>query len=109
MTELTDTTDIRDTVREKYAAAARAASRGAYDQARALESGSGCWGSEGGSCSPADTTGVFGATMDDEAIVTMSPRPRSARRWAPVYPPRSPTSTRARRFSTSARAAGPTC
>ncbi len=67
MTELPDTTDIRDTVREKYAAAARAASRGAYDQARALESGSGCCGSEGVSCSPADATGVFGATLYDEA------------------------------------------
>jgi hypothetical protein len=37
--ELTDTTDIRETVREKYAADARAAA--AYGEARALESKSG--------------------------------------------------------------------
>ena len=67
MAELTDTTDIRETVRERYAAAARAASTGAYDQARALESESGCCGSGSASCSPADETGVFGATLYDEA------------------------------------------
>jgi arsenite methyltransferase len=66
MAELTDTTDIRETVREKYAAAARAASTGAYDRARAVESGSGCCGGAA-SCSPADETGVFGATLYDEA------------------------------------------
>jgi arsenite methyltransferase len=65
MAELTDTTDIRENVREKYAAAARAASRGSYDQARAVESESGCCG--GASCSPADETGVFGASLYDEA------------------------------------------
>jgi arsenite methyltransferase len=65
MAELTDTSDIRENVREKYAAAARAASRGSYDQARAVESESGCCG--GASCSPADETGVFGATLYDEA------------------------------------------
>ncbi len=67
MAELTDTTEIRETVRERYAAAARAASTGAYDQARALESESGCCGSGSASCSPADATGVFGATLYDEA------------------------------------------
>jgi hypothetical protein len=36
--ELTDTTDIRETVRERYAADARAAARGAYCEPRALES-----------------------------------------------------------------------
>jgi len=66
MAELTDTTDIRETVRERYAAAARAASTRAYDQARALESESGCCGGTA-SCSPADETGVFGATLYDEA------------------------------------------
>lgn len=67
MAELTDTSDIRDIVREKYAAAAKAAARGAHDQARALESGSGCCGSGAASCSPANDTGVFGATLYDEA------------------------------------------
>ena len=64
MAELT--TDIRETVRERYAAAARAASTGSDDQARALESESGCCGGAA-SCSPADETGVFGATLYDEA------------------------------------------
>jgi hypothetical protein len=41
MAELTATADIRKTVREKYAADARAAARGAYGEARALESKSG--------------------------------------------------------------------
>jgi arsenite methyltransferase len=66
MAELTDTTDIRETVRERYAAAARAASTGSYDQARAIESESGCCGGAAG-CSPADETGVFGAALYDEA------------------------------------------
>ena len=67
MAELTDTTDIRESVRERYAAAARAASRGAYDQARALESESGCCGSGVVSCTPADDASVFGASLYDEA------------------------------------------
>ena len=67
MAELTtDTTGIREIVRERYAAAARAASTGSYDQARAIESESGCCGGAA-SCSPADETGVFGATLYDEA------------------------------------------
>jgi arsenite methyltransferase len=60
-------TDIRETVRERYANAAKAAATGAYDQARALESESGCCGTAAGSCSPADETGVFGASLYDEA------------------------------------------
>jgi arsenite methyltransferase len=59
--------DIRETVRERYASAARAAAAGAYDQARALESESGCCGAGAASCSPADETGVFGASLYDEA------------------------------------------
>jgi SAM-dependent methyltransferase len=66
MAELTDTTDIRETVREKYAAAARAA--GARSQARASDSGSGCCGSPTGCCSPGDEAGVFGASLYDEAV-----------------------------------------
>ena len=66
MAELTDTTDIRETVREKYAAAARAASSAAPDQARVSESDLGCCGGAA-SCSPADERGVFGASLYDEA------------------------------------------
>jgi arsenite methyltransferase len=60
-------TDIRETVRERYANAAKAAASGASDQARALESESGCCGTADASCSPADETGVFGASLYDEA------------------------------------------
>ncbi len=65
MAELTN--DIRETVRARYADAAKAAATGAYDQARALESPSGCCGSESLTCSPADETGVFGSSVYDEA------------------------------------------
>jgi arsenite methyltransferase len=54
---MAELSDIRETVRERYAAAARAASS---------VTGEGCCGSEL-SCSPADATGVFGATLYDEA------------------------------------------
>ena len=53
---MAELTDIRETVREKYAAAATAASE---------STGSGCCGSEVLSCSPADAEGVFGATLYD--------------------------------------------
>jgi SAM-dependent methyltransferase len=59
--------DIRETVRERYASAAKEAARGAYDQARALESESGCCGSDRLTCSSADETGAFGASLYDEA------------------------------------------
>ena len=42
MAELTDATEIRAAVRQRYAQAAKAAAAGAYDQARALESEPGC-------------------------------------------------------------------
>lgn len=54
---------VRETVRERYAAAAKAATREAYDETRALESEAGCCGSTSVSCSPADATGVFGSTL----------------------------------------------
>src|SRR5437764_9258773 len=66
MAELTDTTDIRETVRERYAAAARAASTAANGEGRAIESEAGCCGGAT-SCSPADEAGVFGATLYNEA------------------------------------------
>jgi arsenite methyltransferase len=49
--------DIRETVRQRYAAAARAVA----------DNQPGCCGGGGVSCSPADDTGVFGATLYDEA------------------------------------------
>jgi arsenite methyltransferase len=59
-------TDIREVVRDRYAKAAQASAVGRYDEAAALESESGCC-SPGASCSPADDTGVFGASLYDEA------------------------------------------
>jgi arsenite methyltransferase len=49
-------TDIRETVRERYAAAATSAT-----------SGEGCCGGGPATCSPADETGVFGRGLYDEA------------------------------------------
>jgi arsenite methyltransferase len=60
-------TDIRETVRERYANAAKAAAAGAYDQAQSLEAEAGCCGSDGTACSPADATGVFCASLYDDA------------------------------------------
>ena len=87
-------TDIRESVREKYAAAARAA---------AAEPASSCCGS------PADADGVFGGGLYAEGETDGGPPARSARRWAAASRPPSPTCTRARRCSTSARARAPTC
>jgi ubiquinone/menaquinone biosynthesis C-methylase UbiE len=65
---MAELTDIRETVRQKYAEAAEAAARGEFKQARAIESGSGCCGSdELYCCSPADEVGVFGSALYDEA------------------------------------------
>jgi len=57
------TDQIRETVRDQYAAAARAATEGQ----------GGCCGPEAVSCSPADATGVFGATLYDEATRVEAP------------------------------------
>jgi hypothetical protein len=43
--------DVRETVRERYANAANAAATGGYDQARVLESESGCWNPNPGAAS----------------------------------------------------------
>jgi ubiquinone/menaquinone biosynthesis C-methylase UbiE len=59
---MAELTEIRETVRERYAAAARAAAEPVAAHAEA-----GCCGSQGLSCSPADATGVFGGTLYDEA------------------------------------------
>jgi SAM-dependent methyltransferase len=58
--------DIRETVRRRYATAAKSAASGSYEEARALEAEAGCCGPEARSCSPADQTGVFGAALYDE-------------------------------------------
>ena len=60
---MAELTDIRDTVRERYAAAAKAASKAASE---------GCCGSKL-SCSPADATGVFGGALYDEAAGAEAP------------------------------------
>ena len=65
---MAELTDIRETVRERYAAAASAAaerSTGAED--------AGCCGSSGISRSPADAAGVFGGTLYDEAAGAQVP------------------------------------
>jgi SAM-dependent methyltransferase len=64
---MAELTDIRETVRGRYAAAAKAAATGAYDQAGALGSESGCCGSGSLCRSPADETGAFGASLYHEA------------------------------------------
>jgi ubiquinone/menaquinone biosynthesis C-methylase UbiE len=51
-------TDIRETVRQKYAAAAKAAS-----DARRSRAESGCCGGQSLSCSQADATGAFGGSL----------------------------------------------
>jgi arsenite methyltransferase len=58
---------LRATVRQKYADAARSAARGEFRQARAIESESGDGDSDFYCCSPADRTGVFGSALYDEA------------------------------------------
>jgi SAM-dependent methyltransferase len=50
---MAELSDIRETVRERYAAAATG--------------GGGCGGASTGCCSPADATGVFGAALYDDA------------------------------------------
>jgi arsenite methyltransferase len=67
---MAELTNIRETVREKYAAAAQAASQAAQ---RAAESNDSCCGSSGLSCSPADATGVFGRTLYEEAATEEVP------------------------------------
>jgi arsenite methyltransferase len=63
---MAELSDIRETVRKRYAAAASAAARGAYNDARALEAEAGCCGADLLTCSPADATSVFGGALYDE-------------------------------------------
>jgi len=64
---MAELSDIRETVRKRYADAASAAARGPYDDARALEAEAGCCGTDGLRCSPPDATSVFGGTLYDKA------------------------------------------
>jgi len=59
--------DIRESVRKRYAEAARAAAAGSFEVARSLEADAGCCGPGAVSCSPADETGVFGADLYDQS------------------------------------------
>jgi SAM-dependent methyltransferase len=58
---MAEVTDIREHVRERYAAAARAAADAVAARAEA-----GCCGSQALRCSPADGTGVFGRALYDK-------------------------------------------
>jgi arsenite methyltransferase len=59
---MAELTDIRESVRERYAAAARRAAA-----ADATAQHGDCCGGEGASCSPADATGVFGSSLYEQA------------------------------------------
>jgi arsenite methyltransferase len=65
---MAELTDIRKTVREKYAAVAEAAA-----QPRTGSDAAGCCGSSGCGCSPGDATGVFGAALYDDAAAVDVP------------------------------------
>jgi arsenite methyltransferase len=60
---MAELTDVRESVREKYAAAAKAAS------SSAAQAEAGCCEPSAASCSPADATGVFGGSLYDETKV----------------------------------------
>ena len=59
---MAELTEIRESVRRRYASAARAAADGALE----AEAEAGCCGPRAVSCSPAAETGVFGAALYDE-------------------------------------------
>jgi len=63
---MADVTEIRETVRKRYAAAAEVSARASSDESRALKAEAGCCGSDSACRSPADETGVFGAELYDE-------------------------------------------
>ncbi len=62
---MAELTDIRETVRDKYAAAARAA---------ATPDSAGCCGSASLACSPADATGAFGGSLYGESVTGELPQ-----------------------------------
>ena len=63
---MAELTDIRETVRERYARAAKAAANRDSARAQALESDAECCGTSGTRCGPAGDTGVFGASLYDQ-------------------------------------------
>jgi SAM-dependent methyltransferase len=64
---MAELTDIRETVRKRYADAASAAARASHEDARALEIDAGCCSLGAVTCSPADETAVFGAGLYDQS------------------------------------------
>ncbi|MDQ6776509.1 MAG: arsenite methyltransferase [Actinomycetota bacterium] len=64
---MAELTDIRETVRKRYAEAATAAARGSFEEARAFEAEAGCCGPGAVSCSPPDETGAFGSDLYDQS------------------------------------------
>ncbi len=70
---MAELTDIRETVRRRYAEAAGAAAAGSSEEARALEAEASCCGAGADTCSPADQTGVFGAGLYDQESRSEAP------------------------------------
>ena len=91
-----ETEDVREAVRERYAAAAAAAS---MERRRAAAA----------AVITDEQRDVFGSRLYGPRIATSSPTPRSSPRSAAAIRPRSPSCTRARRCSTWAPAAASTC
>ena len=66
---MAELTDIRESVRQRYAAAAKRAAT--EDPAHGT---AGCCGGSGASSSPADATGVFGADLYDAGTAAEAPK-----------------------------------
>ena len=65
---MAELTNIRETVRQKYAAAAKSAALPTTEREDA-----GCCGSDSACCTPADATGAFGGAVYDDASRTEVP------------------------------------
>jgi arsenite methyltransferase len=65
---MAELTEIRETVRQKYATAAKAAAATKSDAGE-----NGCCGSERPCCTPADATALFGSALYDAAVGTEVP------------------------------------
>jgi hypothetical protein len=105
----TDTTNIREAVRERYASAATHAASGAFEEARASEA-AGCGCGTGG-CAPtgAVADGSFGATLYGAETSDGVPARRSRPRSVAASRPRWRIYTRVTSCSISVRAPAPTC
>jgi arsenite methyltransferase len=71
---MAELSDIRETVRKRYADAASAAARSGTEEGRELQAEAGCCGPGAVTCSPADATGVFGAGLYDESSREEAPQ-----------------------------------